>query len=105
MPSDETRFQSGQVILHTKFGYRGVIVSVDDKFQGTEEWYQEAAHSRPSKNKPWYHVLVDGSTHEAYVAERHLAHDTSQEPIRHPLVDVFWDELEDGCYLRNRLMN
>lgn len=105
MATNETRFQSGQVILHTKFGYRGVIVSVDESFQGTDEWYEEAAHTRPSKDKPWYHVLVDGSTQEAYVAERHLECDESEEPIRHPLVDVFWDELKDGQYLRNRLMN
>ena len=25
-------------------------------FQGTDEWYENVAKSKPAKNKPWYHV-------------------------------------------------
>lgn len=103
--SPETRFHSGQVILHRKYGYRGVIVSVDETFAGSDEWYDRVALSRPAKDKPWYHVLVDDSTCETYVAERHLMRDPSEAPIEHPLIGVFWDEFESGQYLRNRPMN
>lgn len=103
--SGGTRFQSGQVILHRKFGYRGVIVSVDESFQGSDEWYEEVALSRPSKHRPWYHVLVDDTNYETYVAEGHLIADPSEEPVSHPLVPVFWDEFESGRYRQNRLMN
>jgi heat shock protein HspQ len=98
------RFKSGQVVLHKKFGYRGVIISVDDSFQGSEDWYERAARSRPPKDQPWYHVLVHDSTQEAYVAERHLELD-EEGPVEHPLVWVFFDELIDGHYVRNRMMN
>jgi len=99
------RFASGQLIHHKRFGYRGVVVSVDDVFQGTDEWYQEVAKSRPPKDRPWYHVLVDGSQAETYVAERHLEADDTGDPVDHPMVAVFFDELRDGRYLRTRLLS
>jgi heat shock protein HspQ len=99
------KFESGQLIHHKKFGYRGVIVSVDDTFQGTEEWYEEMARSQPPRDRPWYHVLVHESDHETYVAERHLELDTTEQPIEHPLVSLFFDELKGGRYVRNRMLN
>ena len=71
----------GQVIRHRKFDYRGVIVDVDPTFSGTETWYDAVARSRPPKDRPWYHVLVDGQEHVTYVAERHIEAD----PDRHRL--------------------
>jgi heat shock protein HspQ len=99
------KFESGQLVHHKKFGYRGVVVSVDDTFQGTDDWYREVARTRPPRDRPWYHVLVDGSNHETYVAERHLELDECEDPIEHPLLEVFFDELREGRYVRNRLMN
>jgi len=100
-----SKYKSGQVIHHKKFGYRGVIISVDDTFAGTDEWYEKVAKSSPPKNSPWYQVLVHDSTTETYVAERNLELDDDGGPVKHPLVPIFFDELEDGCYIRNRPMN
>jgi len=91
-------FAVGQVIEHQVFGYRGVIVDVDPDFQLSSEWYEEVARSRPPKNKPWYHVLVHDSDSVTYVAERNLAASDSTEPIRHPLVDEYFDDFADGRY-------
>jgi heat shock protein HspQ len=99
-------FVSGQVIRHKRHGYRGVIVSVDDTFQGKEEWYDKIKNNKAPKDRPWYHVLVDNSQYETYVSESNLTSDLTGEPIDHPLVSVFWDDLEDGYYSRDhRLMN
>lgn len=100
-----TKYEPGQIIHHKRFGYRGVILAVDETFQGTDRWYQEVARSRPPKDRPWYHVLVHGSEAETYVAERHLELDDSIAPITHPLVEVFFDELREGRYVRNRMLN
>jgi len=54
---------------------------------GTDEWYETVAKSRPPKDRPWYHVLVDGSTHTTYVAERHLEPDDVLASVEHPLVN------------------
>ena len=66
------KFSVGDLVHHRIFNYRGVIVDVDRNFQSSEEWYEIVAKSRPPKNRPWYHVLVHGSDHSTYVAERTL---------------------------------
>ncbi|MBT8132864.1 MAG: heat shock protein HspQ, partial [Gammaproteobacteria bacterium] len=81
-----------------KFDYRGVIIDVDAEFSGSDEWYEEVAKSRPPKDRPWYHVLVDGAEHITYVAERHLEQDPTGEPVRHPAIQAFFDGFEDGVY-------
>lgn len=102
------RFSPGDLIQHNRFGYRGVIVDVDATFSLSESWYDQVARSRPPKDRPWYHVLVDGSDGSdgsRYVAERHLEPDESGAPIRHPLLDRFFDTFEAGRYRRTRPLN
>ena len=59
----KAKFAIGELIHHRLFDYRGVVFDVDPDFQGTEEWYTRVARSRPPKDQPWYHVLVDGAEH------------------------------------------
>ena len=99
------RFAVGQLIHHRLFDYRGVIVDVDRDFQGTEEWYRTVARSRPPRDEPWYHVLVHGSDHSTYVAERNLEPDATREPIQHPMLAHFFTHFEHGRYRRNRADN
>ena len=96
----EVKFSIGELVHHRLFDYRGVIVDVDDKFQGTEQWYEAVAKSRPPKNKPWYHVLVHGSDHTTYVAEQNLETDDVMEPIIHPLLEHFFSDFKQGKYIR-----
>lgn len=97
-----SRFGVGDVVHHRKFDYRGVIVDIDPEFQLTEEWYNTVATSRPPKDQPWYHVLVDEATHITYVAERHLERDETTEPIAHPLLTSFFSRFEGGRYRRRQ---
>lgn len=99
------KFNVGQLVHHVLFDYRGVIVDVDPDFQGAEEWYDQVAKSRPPKNRPWYHVLVHDAGYETYVAERNLEPDQSGDPIVHPLVEHFFAELRDGCYIPKQRAN
>ena len=99
----EAQFYIGQLIHHRLFDYRGVIVDVDPVYQGSEEWYEQIARSRPPKDKPWYRVLVHQAEHETYVAERNLEPDDSGEPLQHPLLDDFFSRLEGDSYrMRSR---
>lgn len=90
----------GDLVHHQLFGYRGVVVDVDATFQSTEEWYETVARSRPPKDKPWYHVLVDGSAHSTYVAEKNLERDPSDEPIVHSMLSQYFERFENGRYFR-----
>ena len=93
------RFSVGDVVHHNKFDYRGVVVEVDAHFQGSETWYEAVARSRPPKDEPWYHVLVHQAEHSTYVAERNLEPDLTGEPVAHPVLDHFFDEMRDGVYV------
>jgi heat shock protein HspQ len=100
MGEDAIRFHVGQLVRHLRFGYRGVVFDVDEVFCGSDEWYEQVARSRPPRDRPWYHVIVDGAAHTTYVADRHLEADDSRAPIASPLVAAVFERFEDGCYRR-----
>ena len=94
----KARFRLGQIVYHSKFGYRGVIVDADPYFQGTDEWYKSVAKSRLDKNKPWYHILVHG--------QGNLLRDASTDPVDHPFVDIFFNEYDNsGLYSLKQTFN
>ena len=55
MTHSTAEFDVGQLIQHSLFDHRGVIVG--PTFSLTDEWYDMVARSRPPKDRPWYHVL------------------------------------------------
>ena len=48
----KAKFRIGQIVHHKLFGYTGVVFDIDPFFQSSDEWYEQVAQSRPSKNKP-----------------------------------------------------
>jgi len=100
--SSTAKFQPGQIVDHLRFGYRGVIVDVDAVFSLSDEWYDTVAKSRPPKDQPWYHVLVDNALHTTYVAERHLALSSNLTQIAHPELGRFFCRFDNGRYYSTR---
>jgi len=96
----KVKFSIGELIKHRLFGYRGVVVDVDSHFQSSDEWYEMMAKSRPPKDKPWYHVLVDGRDQSTYVAERNLLADEALEAIDNPMLEAFFSDFINGRYRR-----
>ena len=105
MKQSTVMFAVGQLVHHNLFDYRGVVVDVDATFQGTDQWYEQVARSRPPKNQPWYQVLVHESDHETYVAERNLRPDETGQPIRHPMTEGYFDRFEKGAYQLKTTLN
>jgi len=95
-------FEIGQIVHHRLFGYRGVVLDVDADFQGGDEWYENMARSRPPKHQPWYHVLVDDSENNTYVAERNLEPASDLGPVRHHLLEQGLMRYDNGRYLTAR---
>jgi heat shock protein HspQ len=93
------KFAVGDLVHHSLFNYRGVVFDVDPTFQGSEEWYEAMARTRPPKNRPWYHVLVHGASHTTYVAERNLETDPAGGPINHPMLGRLFSDFVDGRYV------
>ena len=102
MSEHEAKFQIGQIVHHRLFDYVGAIFDVDATFQGTEEWYTHVARSRPPKDEPWYHVLVDGAAHSTYVAERNLEPVEKPDRINHPFADRLFDAFDGKRYILRR---
>jgi heat shock protein HspQ len=98
--SSKIKYSPGQLIVHKKYGYRGVIIEVDDCFKGSDELYEETTNDYPDRNQAWYHILVDGSDYVTYVAESYLNLDSSHEPINHPQLTEVFSAFEGGKYLR-----
>lgn len=98
-------FSVGQVVRHKLFGYHGVVYDVDPVFALDPEWYEVMARSRPPKDKPWYHVLVDGHSHSTYVAERNLEVAESQRTIVHPALSTYFVTRRNGVYETRRGFN
>jgi heat shock protein HspQ len=99
------RFSVRDLVHHRLFNYRGVIVDVDPEFQSTDEWYESVAKSRPPKDKPWYHVLIDAASHLMYVAERNLERDRRMRAIWHQMLEHFFFRFEGGRYVSEKRSN
>lgn len=102
----KAEFAIGQIIHHRLFNYRGVIFDVDANFQGSEEWYEKNAKAgAPPKDEPWYHVLIDEDGRVAYVAQRNLEVDASDDPVEHPLLENFFAGYDAGHYQSKHVLN
>ena len=101
MQSRTAKFQIGDIVRHRIYPFRGVIFDVDPTFSNTEEWWQAIPPDvRPRKDQPYYHLLAENAetTYVAYVSEQNLLPDESGEPLRHPQLDDYFVEDEEGRY-------
>ncbi|MEO5338570.1 MAG: heat shock protein HspQ [Magnetospirillum sp. WYHS-4] len=105
MGTAEAKFKVGQVVHHRLFDYRGVVIDVDPFFRGPDEPYKPESAGRPVKDRPWYHVLVDGAEHRTYVAESNLEPDALGGPIDHPAVRLHFRSLQGSDYEPLRKMH
>lgn len=102
MRTRKGKFAIGQVVKHRLFPFRGIIFDVDPEFANSEEWWLAIPEEiRPAKEQPYYHLLAENDETEyvAYVSEQNLLPDDSGEPLRHPQLSEFFDEVEDGVYV------
>tara|TARA_Y100001970_G_scaffold233292_1_gene290748 strand:+ start:3671 stop:3991 length:321 start_codon:yes stop_codon:yes gene_type:complete len=103
MDSKKAKFSIGDVVKHRHFNFRGVIYDVDFEFNNSEEWYESIPKDvRPKKDQPFYHLLAENNeiTYEAYVSEQNLIVDSSNEPVRHPLVNEVFSEKRGTVYYK-----
>ena len=103
------KFNIGQVVRHRIFPFRGVVFDVDPVFNNTEEWWMAIPEEiRPAKDQPYYHLFAENAESEyiAYVSEQNLLLDESEEPLRHPQINEFFDSRKGQLYdARDRDLN
>lgn len=96
-------FREGQIVRHVRYGYRGVVVGCDRTCQADDTWYDfqvQGKDYRPTRDQPWYHVLVDESVRQTYVAQQNLEVGDSTRPIHHPLIHDYFNAFQGGSYHR-----
>jgi heat shock protein HspQ len=99
------KFKIGEIVRHRIYPFRGVVFDVDPIFANTEEWWLSIPEEiRPAKDQPFYHLLAENSESEyvAYVSEQNLVRDTSGEPIRHPDVEDYLEQSDEGDWTIRR---
>ncbi len=94
-------FAPGQLVRHVRYGYRAVVVAIDPYCRAGEAWYQ-SNQTQPTRNQPWYHLLVHRTDTTTYAAQHNLTPDPDNDPIEHPLLEMFFDRFSDGSYERNK---
>ncbi len=97
---NDPHFVPGELVQHKRYGYRAVVVAVDPYCRAGEVWYQ-SNQTQPSRNQPWYYLLVHDSETTTYAAQGNLESDMLEEPIVHPLLEMFFGDFDDGRYERN----
>ncbi|KTD19798.1 heat shock protein HspQ [Legionella londiniensis] len=97
----KAKFNIGDVVVHTKQGYRAVIADVDPLFQASGRYNPQALKYDFCQRNPWYRLLVDNSTLITYVEECLL----EKEPvgtgslINNPNVGAYLKQ-QNGRYTR-----
>ena len=99
-PDELPLFMPGTLVRHRRYGYRGVVVDFDMSCHADDEGYH-ANPAHPDRDQPWYHVLVHGSTINTYAAQENLLADATGGRVDHPLIQHFFDGIEDVGYHRN----
>ena len=99
---EPVKFELGEVIVHKRYGYRGVIVEFDKSCKATTSWY-ESNQTQPDRKQPWYNILVDGSQQVTYVAQSNLSYETTGDPVVHGMINLFFSgyDQENKQYIRN----
>jgi len=93
-------FKPGQYVRHIRYGYRGIIVDVNQDCMATDNWYY-GNQTQPTRYQPWYHVLVGGSDQVTYVAQSNLEEELLNVKMTHPLLSYFFKKTKEGRYVRN----
>ncbi|MGI9356012.1 MAG: heat shock protein HspQ [Rhizobiaceae bacterium] len=101
------KYRIGEVVKHRVFPFRGIVFDVDPEFDNTDEWYEAIPEDiRPAKDQPYYHLLAENDETEyvAYVSEQNLLLDDDGNPLRHPQIDEWFRQNDEGQYVAREAM-
>ncbi|KAF8782918.1 uncharacterized protein LOC129963403 isoform X1 [Argiope bruennichi] len=97
-------FRVGQVVMHKKWKYRGVIVGWDEVAKAPPEWLDEmhGKNNKEWRNMPNYSILVDTrdrlSPQLTYVPQVNIDL-VKNTKIMHPLLDDHFESFDGAQYI------
>ena len=85
-------YRVGDVIVHRRYGYRGVVYGHDPQCSAPQDW-QEAMKIEllpEGREQPFYHILVDTRDRpggmSTYVAQENMVLHKMERPVAHPWI-------------------
>uniref|UniRef100_A0A803XZZ9 Hemimethylated DNA-binding domain-containing protein n=1 Tax=Meleagris gallopavo TaxID=9103 RepID=A0A803XZZ9_MELGA len=101
---ESIQFSVGQVIVHKRFGYSGVIVGWDRRAKAPEEWlqYKYPPEKQDVKDTPHYRILINNASglgkSTAYVPEEEITVIVGLQ-VHHPDVKVYFCGYDGSKYI------
>ncbi|KAK4825482.1 hypothetical protein QYF61_027637 [Mycteria americana] len=98
------QFSVGQVIVHKRFGYSGVIVGWDVKANAPEEWlhHQYPPAKQDLKDTPHYRILINKANgfgkSTAYIPEEEITIIMGLE-VQHPDMKAYFSGYDGSKYI------
>ncbi|NXT15067.1 FBX21 protein, partial [Prunella fulvescens] len=99
------KFRVGQVIIHRRFGYSGVIVGWDVKANTPEEQLQPRYPpvKQDLKDTPHYRILINKANgfgkSTAYVSEEEITVIMGLEVVHHPDMETYFSGYDGSKYI------
>jgi heat shock protein HspQ len=90
------KFNLGDIVLHTRQGYRAVIIDIDPLFIASGRYNPQTYKRDFAQRNPWYRLLVDNSSQTTYVEECFLMSDFCQSIIENPNVERYLIKRAEG---------
>ncbi len=100
----KAKFKPGDIVRHTRLGYRAIIVDIDAQFQASGKLNPRACKYDFANRFPWYRLLVDQSQQTTYVEECYLVEDKNDEIIHNPRIVDYLVE-NKGKYVSRNLLH
>ncbi|XP_068793702.1 uncharacterized protein [Struthio camelus] len=99
------QFSVGQVIVHKRLGYSGVIVGWDTKAKAPEEWLQRKypAAKQDLKDTPHYRILINKANgfgeSTAYIPEQEITIIMGLEVVHHADMKAYFSGYDGSKYI------
>ena len=102
----ESNFSIGDLVIHTKYNFRAVVVDVIYNVNQTEYYnkIQTAIdYNAELENCIWYKLLIDDGEDLNFAPEIMLNSDSSTNPVKHPLLKKYLKaNKEKGIYTNTK---
>ncbi|NXK92847.1 FBX21 protein, partial [Formicarius rufipectus] len=102
---EHVQFRVGQVVIHKRFGYSGVIVGWDAKANTPEAWLLPKYPPRKQdlKDTPHYRILINKANGfgkpTAYVPEEEITIIMGLEVVHHPDMEAYFSGYDGTKYI------
>ncbi|MDG1154263.1 MAG: heat shock protein HspQ [Alphaproteobacteria bacterium] len=99
----ESQFAIGDIVVHTKYHFRAVIVNVEYDIKNLKNYNlikESIDFSEDLVDLVWYKLLIDNGEDLIFVPETMIVSDSNVNPVQHPLLNKYLKtNTKNGTYI------